>query len=175
MRELIEDTFSRNNNDDAHEHVERILDIAGLFNIPGAPHDAVMLPVFHITLTRATKISKQWHEESNSRKVSSGCKTCGGAHLDKECLLREDVKSIEEVKYGMTYKKPSPILIEKVKVPRYTIDLGESFTKVRILGIEEMPKTSANIDAVRAGLMEEMDIGGSFQREKLVQPRVGCP
>nr|GEX02906.1 hypothetical protein [Tanacetum cinerariifolium] len=72
MRELIEDTFSRNNNDDAHEHVERILDIAGLFNIPGAPHDAVMLPVFHITLTRATKISKQWHEESNSRKVSSG-------------------------------------------------------------------------------------------------------
>nr|GEY55799.1 hypothetical protein [Tanacetum cinerariifolium] len=27
MRELQEDTFSRNKNDDAHEHVERILDI----------------------------------------------------------------------------------------------------------------------------------------------------
>ncbi|GJU25476.1 hypothetical protein Tco_1164097 [Tanacetum coccineum] len=41
MRELREDTFSRNKNDDAHEHVERVLDIASLFNIPGVSHDAV--------------------------------------------------------------------------------------------------------------------------------------
>ncbi|GJZ53499.1 integrase, catalytic region, zinc finger, CCHC-type containing protein [Tanacetum coccineum] len=36
-------------------HVERILDIVSLFNIPGLTHDAVMLRVFPITLTRATK------------------------------------------------------------------------------------------------------------------------
>ncbi|GJW59154.1 hypothetical protein Tco_0105885 [Tanacetum coccineum] len=55
MRELREDTFFGNKNDDAHEHVERVLDIVGLFNIPGVTHDAVMLRVFPITLTGAAK------------------------------------------------------------------------------------------------------------------------
>ncbi|GKA21441.1 retrotransposon protein, putative, ty3-gypsy subclass [Tanacetum coccineum] len=60
MRELREDTFSGNKNDDAHEHVERILDIVSLFNIPGVTHDAVMLCVFPITLIGA---AKRWLEE----------------------------------------------------------------------------------------------------------------
>ncbi|GKG42439.1 hypothetical protein Tco_0476737, partial [Tanacetum coccineum] len=55
MRELREDTFFRNKNDDAHEHVERILDIVSLFNIPRVSHDAVMLRVIPITLTGAAK------------------------------------------------------------------------------------------------------------------------
>ncbi|GKB67218.1 hypothetical protein Tco_0928630 [Tanacetum coccineum] len=55
MRELREDTFSRNKNDNAYEHIERILDIVSLFNIPGVTHDAVMLRIFPITLTRAAK------------------------------------------------------------------------------------------------------------------------
>ncbi|GKC82935.1 hypothetical protein Tco_1138652 [Tanacetum coccineum] len=44
MRELREDTFSGNKNDDAHEHVERVLDIVRLY-IPGVSHDAVMLRI----------------------------------------------------------------------------------------------------------------------------------
>nr|GEW24987.1 hypothetical protein [Tanacetum cinerariifolium] len=55
MRELKEDTFSRNKNDDAHEHVERVLDIVSLFNIPGVSHDAIMMRVFPITLNGAAK------------------------------------------------------------------------------------------------------------------------
>ncbi|GKC36356.1 hypothetical protein Tco_1048740 [Tanacetum coccineum] len=55
MRELREDIFSGNKNDDAYEHMERILDIVSLFNIPGVTHDAVMLRVFPITLTEAAK------------------------------------------------------------------------------------------------------------------------
>ncbi|GKD03614.1 hypothetical protein Tco_1178588, partial [Tanacetum coccineum] len=55
MRELREDTFSENKNDDAHEHVERVLDIVSLFNIPGVSHDADMLRVFLITLIGAAK------------------------------------------------------------------------------------------------------------------------
>ncbi|GJZ99900.1 hypothetical protein Tco_0672451 [Tanacetum coccineum] len=49
------DTFSENKNDDAHEHVEQVLDIVTLFNILGVSHDAVMLRVFPITLTGAVK------------------------------------------------------------------------------------------------------------------------
>nr|GEV67885.1 MAK10-like protein [Tanacetum cinerariifolium] len=44
-----------NKNDDAYEHVERILDIVSLFNILGVTHDAVILRVFPITLTGAAK------------------------------------------------------------------------------------------------------------------------
>ncbi|GKD14963.1 hypothetical protein Tco_1199370 [Tanacetum coccineum] len=53
--ELREDTFLGNKNDDAHECVERILDIVSLFNIPGVSHEVVMLHVFPITLTGAAK------------------------------------------------------------------------------------------------------------------------
>ncbi|GJT66020.1 hypothetical protein Tco_1017500 [Tanacetum coccineum] len=60
MPELREDTFSGNMNNDAHEHVERVLDIVSLFNILGVSHDAVMPRVFPITLTRA---AKRWLEE----------------------------------------------------------------------------------------------------------------
>ncbi|GJU30355.1 hypothetical protein Tco_1173944 [Tanacetum coccineum] len=40
---------------DTHEHVEQVLDIVSLFNIPRVSHDAVMLRVFPITLTGAAK------------------------------------------------------------------------------------------------------------------------
>nr|GEX11418.1 hypothetical protein [Tanacetum cinerariifolium] len=55
MRELRKYTFFKNKNDDAHEHVERVLDIVSLFNILEVSHDAVMLRVFLITLTGAAK------------------------------------------------------------------------------------------------------------------------
>ncbi|GJW76385.1 hypothetical protein Tco_0138067 [Tanacetum coccineum] len=181
MRELREDTFSGNKNDDVHEHVERVLDIVSLFNIPGVSHDAVKLRVFPNTLIGAAKrwvdrlslgtvdsldllkkplskgtvcplkplsslkksaissrkvrkhYSKLRNDGSSSRNIYSssnsegiaaivnkldslgrdmkklkenvyaiqvGCQTCRGAHLDKEYPLNEEVKSIEEVKYG---------------------------------------------------------------------------
>ncbi|GKC43746.1 hypothetical protein Tco_1061468 [Tanacetum coccineum] len=211
MRELREDTFSGNKNDDAHEHVKRILDIVSLFNIPGVTHDTVMLRVFPITLNGAAKRwvdrlspgtvdswdllkrafiqrycppsktakqleeihnfkqegdetlyqaweryndllykcpthdinshqkgpipgmtpaqaltaiqtmadhSQKWNDSSSSKSVDSNnnskgitaivrCQTCRGAHLDKECPLNEEVKSMEEVKYG-DYEIPFP-------------------------------------------------------------------
>ncbi|GJZ96222.1 hypothetical protein Tco_0668556 [Tanacetum coccineum] len=58
MRELRKDSFSKNKNDDSNEHVERVLDIVSLFNIPRVSHDVVMLRVFPITLTGAAKIWK---------------------------------------------------------------------------------------------------------------------
>ncbi|GJR01126.1 hypothetical protein Tco_0524110 [Tanacetum coccineum] len=43
MRELREDTFSRNKDEDAHDHIDRVLSIVGLFNILGVSKDAIML------------------------------------------------------------------------------------------------------------------------------------
>ncbi|GJV11001.1 hypothetical protein Tco_1352542 [Tanacetum coccineum] len=55
MHELREDTFSRNKNKDAHDHIDRVLNIVGLFNIPGVSKDAVMLRVFPFTLIGSAK------------------------------------------------------------------------------------------------------------------------
>nr|GEV38038.1 hypothetical protein [Tanacetum cinerariifolium] len=37
--------------------------------------------------------------KENVHAIQVGCHTCGGTHLDKECPLNEEVKSVEEVKY----------------------------------------------------------------------------
>nr|GEV23648.1 hypothetical protein [Tanacetum cinerariifolium] len=38
--------------------------------------------------------------KENVHAIQVGCQTCKGAHLDKECPLNKEVKSVEEVKYG---------------------------------------------------------------------------
>ncbi|GJV64677.1 hypothetical protein Tco_1475505 [Tanacetum coccineum] len=43
MRELREDTFSGNKDEDAHDHIDRVLSIVGLFNIPGVSKDAAFI------------------------------------------------------------------------------------------------------------------------------------
>ncbi|GJS26036.1 hypothetical protein Tco_0486656 [Tanacetum coccineum] len=55
--------------------------------------------------------SQKWHDGTTSRKIKSsssndglaalvGCQICEGPHLNKDCPLNEDVKQVEEVKYG---------------------------------------------------------------------------
>ncbi|GKD26378.1 hypothetical protein Tco_1232592, partial [Tanacetum coccineum] len=43
MHEFREDTFSENKYEDAHDYIDRVLSIVGLFNIPGVSKDAVIL------------------------------------------------------------------------------------------------------------------------------------
>ncbi|GJR97029.1 hypothetical protein Tco_0269203 [Tanacetum coccineum] len=38
--------------------------------------------------------------KENVDALQLGCQLCGGPHLDKECLLNKETKSVEEVKYG---------------------------------------------------------------------------
>ncbi|GJS87034.1 hypothetical protein Tco_0769670 [Tanacetum coccineum] len=67
MRELREDTFSKNKDEDAHDHIDRVLNIVGLFNIPRVAKDAVMLRVFPFTLTVA---AKRWGRGSGGGQTS---------------------------------------------------------------------------------------------------------
>ncbi|GJY82289.1 uncharacterized mitochondrial protein-like protein, partial [Tanacetum coccineum] len=55
MRELREDTFFGNKNEDAHDHIDRVLNIVSLFNILGVSKDAVLVRVFPFTLTGSAK------------------------------------------------------------------------------------------------------------------------
>nr|GEW16152.1 hypothetical protein [Tanacetum cinerariifolium] len=78
MRELREETFSGTKNEDAHDHVERVLNIVSLFNIPGVSQDAILLRVFSFTLTGTVK-----------RSLSSSSNTDGLAAIVKETKYGE--------------------------------------------------------------------------------------
>ncbi|GKC81214.1 zinc knuckle CX2CX4HX4C containing protein, partial [Tanacetum coccineum] len=68
MRELREDTFSGNKNEDAYDHVDRVLNIVSLFNILGVSQDAVLLRVFPITLIGS---AKRWVDRLTPRAVNT--------------------------------------------------------------------------------------------------------
>nr|GFA53867.1 hypothetical protein [Tanacetum cinerariifolium] len=94
MRELREDTFSENKNEDAHNHVDRVL------NMGSIPR---MTPTQALTaIQTVADHSQKWHDRTSSRNVSSNSNIDGLAaiirpHLDKECPLNEEVKLLEEV------------------------------------------------------------------------------
>ncbi|GKC80839.1 hypothetical protein Tco_1131613, partial [Tanacetum coccineum] len=50
MRELRRKLFKGTDDEDAHEHVRMVLEIADLFHFIGVTHDVVMLRLFPITL-----------------------------------------------------------------------------------------------------------------------------
>ncbi|GJT31228.1 retrovirus-related pol polyprotein from transposon TNT 1-94, partial [Tanacetum coccineum] len=56
---------------------------------------------------------------------------------------------------GMIYEEPTPILIEKAKVTRYTVGQGETYTKVNVLGVEKIPRTRDNVATMRVRLMKK--------------------
>ncbi|GKB28165.1 putative reverse transcriptase domain-containing protein [Tanacetum coccineum] len=55
LRELRDKSFSGNKTEDAMEHLRKVLEIASLFNTPGILGDDMMLRIFPLTLTGATK------------------------------------------------------------------------------------------------------------------------
>ncbi|GJU65674.1 hypothetical protein Tco_1247509 [Tanacetum coccineum] len=50
IKELRENTFAGNRDDDTYEHVQKVLEIVDLFSISSVDHDAIMLRVFPKTL-----------------------------------------------------------------------------------------------------------------------------
>ncbi|GJV84270.1 hypothetical protein Tco_1524168 [Tanacetum coccineum] len=56
----------------------------------------------------------------------------------------------------MSYIKSPLILIEKVKVTRYSIGPGEVYTKIKVSEVEELSRTRGNVATIRAGITEEV-------------------
>ncbi|GJT13147.1 MAK10-like protein [Tanacetum coccineum] len=80
-------------NDDTHEHVERVLDNASLFNTLGVTHDTVMLRVLRITLIGA---AKRWFG-----RIPSGIINTWGllknSFIQRYCPSSKTAKELEEI------------------------------------------------------------------------------
>ncbi|GJR48492.1 reverse transcriptase domain-containing protein [Tanacetum coccineum] len=106
MRELTEDTFFGNKDEDAHNHIDRVLGIVGLFNIPGVSKDAVMIrgpipemrPVKALTTIQTmADHSQKWHDDTTSRNIrSSSSKNELAALVNKLDNLGRDMKKLKE-------------------------------------------------------------------------------
>ncbi|GJS58725.1 hypothetical protein Tco_0653509 [Tanacetum coccineum] len=93
LKELRENTFSGLDNEDANEHIEKVLEIVDLFHVPNITVDQLMLRVFPISLTGA---ATHWlrNEPTGSIKTWEDLKT---KFLNKYCLLGRTAKKIEEI------------------------------------------------------------------------------
>ncbi|GKC86178.1 hypothetical protein Tco_1141895, partial [Tanacetum coccineum] len=81
LKELLENTVSGSDNEDANEHIEKVLEIVDLFHVLNITMDQLMLRVFHISLTGA---ASYWlrNEPTGSIKTWEDLKT---KFLNKYC------------------------------------------------------------------------------------------
>ncbi|GJY34526.1 zinc knuckle CX2CX4HX4C containing protein [Tanacetum coccineum] len=93
LRELREDTFSRNKNEDAHDHVDRVLNIVSLFNIPRVSQDAVLLCVFPFTLTGS---AKRWVDRLTPGAVNTW-DLLKKAFIQRYCPPSKTAKRLEDI------------------------------------------------------------------------------
>ncbi|GJS39955.1 hypothetical protein Tco_0564998 [Tanacetum coccineum] len=78
LKELRENTFSGSDNEDANEHIEKVLEIVDLFHVP------------NITI-------KKVNEKVYAAQV--GCEQCKGPHYTKDFPQKEEGKTLEEAYY----------------------------------------------------------------------------
>ncbi|GJZ11680.1 ribonuclease H-like domain-containing protein [Tanacetum coccineum] len=94
MSELRCNLFARTDDEDAHEHVRRVLEITNLFHISGSNRYTLMLRVFPITLTRPTK---RWKNLLPAGSTSIW-DLLEKAFIRKYCPPLKTIKKLEEIR-----------------------------------------------------------------------------
>ncbi|GJR65088.1 hypothetical protein Tco_0011153 [Tanacetum coccineum] len=69
LKELRENTFSGSDNEDANEHIEKVLEIVDLFHVPNITVDQLMLRVFLISLTGSASL---WLRNEPTGSIKNG-------------------------------------------------------------------------------------------------------
>ncbi|GJV75333.1 hypothetical protein Tco_1506917 [Tanacetum coccineum] len=93
LKELQEHTFSGSENEDANEHIERVLKIVDLFTTPNVTSDQLMLSVSPITLTGA---ASRWLRNKPVGSITTS-EILKGKFLSKYCPPSRTAKKIEEI------------------------------------------------------------------------------
>ncbi|GKF03623.1 hypothetical protein Tco_0030546 [Tanacetum coccineum] len=93
LKELRENTFSSSDNEDANEHIEKVLEIVDLFHVPNITVDQLMLRVFPISLTRA---ASRWLRKEPTGSIKNG-KDLKTKFLNKYCPPGRTTKKMEEI------------------------------------------------------------------------------
>ncbi|GJZ77080.1 hypothetical protein Tco_0641752 [Tanacetum coccineum] len=93
LKELRENTFSGSDNEDANEHIKKVLKIVDLFHVPNITVDPLMLRVFPISFTGAATLWLR-NKPTGSIKTWEDLKT---KFLNKYCPPGRTAKKMEEI------------------------------------------------------------------------------
>ncbi|GKA61889.1 reverse transcriptase domain-containing protein [Tanacetum coccineum] len=94
MSELRCKLFAGTDDEDAHEHVQRVLEIMDLFHIPGVIRDAIILRVFPTTLTG---VARRWKNMLPAGSISTW-DLLEEAFIRKYCPPLKTLKKLEEIR-----------------------------------------------------------------------------
>ncbi|GJW96196.1 homeodomain-like protein [Tanacetum coccineum] len=90
---LRDNTFSGSDNDDATEHVEKVIEIVDLFYIPEVTQDQIMLRVFPMSLTGT---ASRWLRNEPASLIDTW-ETLKKEFLSKYCPPARTAKKMEEI------------------------------------------------------------------------------
>ncbi|GJS12580.1 hypothetical protein Tco_0407052 [Tanacetum coccineum] len=93
LKELRDNTINGSENEDANEHIERVLKIVDLFTTPDVTQDLLMLCVFPISLTGA---ASRWLRNEPTGLITTW-EILKGKFLSKYCPLSRTAKKMEEI------------------------------------------------------------------------------
>ncbi|GKB14810.1 retrovirus-related pol polyprotein from transposon TNT 1-94, partial [Tanacetum coccineum] len=93
LKELRDNTFSGSDNEDANEHIEKVLEIVDLFHIPEVTQDQIMLRVFPMSLTR---VANRWLRNEPVGSIITR-ETLKKKFLSKYCPPARTAKKMEEI------------------------------------------------------------------------------
>ncbi|GKE81349.1 retrovirus-related pol polyprotein from transposon TNT 1-94, partial [Tanacetum coccineum] len=93
LKELLTNTFSGLDHEDANKYIEKVLKIVDLFHIPNITIDQVMLRAFPMSLTGA---ASRWLKNKPTGSITTwdGLKT---KNLNKYCPHARTVKKMKEI------------------------------------------------------------------------------
>ncbi|GJY63931.1 reverse transcriptase domain-containing protein [Tanacetum coccineum] len=165
LKELRENTFSSSDNEDANEHIEKVLEIVDLFHVPNITVDQLMLRIFPISLTGATA---RWlrNELTGSIKTWEDLKT---KFLNKYCPPVRTAKKMEEIN---NFQQESDEILyqawERFK------ELLMKFPQHYLTKMQEMPKQPSKkwLNTLKNGIMEHLE--EEKMDEKVYAAQVGC-
>nr|GFB11976.1 hypothetical protein [Tanacetum cinerariifolium] len=148
IRELREDTFSKNKNEDACDHIDRVLNIVSLFNIPEVSQYVVLLCVFPFTLTVAAKrlVDRLTQGAVNIWDLLKK------AFIQRYCPSSNTAKRLEDIH---NYKQKSDESLYQAKERNISSNsnadgLAVIVSKLDNLG-RDMKKLKENVHAIKVG------------------------
>ncbi|GJS58384.1 zinc knuckle CX2CX4HX4C containing protein [Tanacetum coccineum] len=128
MRELRKDTFSKNKDKDNHDHIdqgpipemrpaEALTAIQTMAGHSQKWHDGTTSRNIRSSnskdglaalVNKLDNLGRDMKKLKKSvRAIQVGCQICEGPYLDKDCPLNEEVKQVEEVRYGK-FRRTTP-------------------------------------------------------------------
>nr|GEW64681.1 hypothetical protein [Tanacetum cinerariifolium] len=121
LKELCSNTFSSSDQEDANEHIEKVLEIVDLFHVPNITIDQVMLRAFYMSLSRAVS---HWLRNKPSGAIPS--KTA----VDAKVAIQEMAKYSQKLHNGTSRTRSTKTSDGLVALQAQLNNLGRDLKKV---------------------------------------------